>query len=410
MRLIFVLLFVSTLCAGQRTLIKIDGHNSFEFGGQFVPMSSSQVGIWAAYNGFFRGELFVNKYTSSFSSGTEFGGRITVPVLKQSETFPINVFGDGEYTRFENSGFSSDYIYGAAIVSHRIRNGSTIISPFASAGYIRFSSSGDFKWTVGIDVQLSKILLSAEHGRIGSGGTTYLRAGIKLGKTGSAQQEISQEEPEELPFFNQGQNEETDPGQKTNATDEPGQMGADEQDKIDQGQDEPDVVRQATEDEARKLEEQEVEEERQRQEQLKKERIARDQERLEQLRAEQEAMKQRQLEQQKKEEALLEQQRLQEEERKQLELNAEKQPIREEANAIVASQEGKFGVQFFASRVSNKSFPNVDQLGTIHIEYISEQNLYRYLVGYYASRSEAEEIKGRMVQMGYTDSFVKGIE
>ncbi len=391
MKTTLLFLLICTTAIGQHTLINLNGINTYEFGGQYATMGSSTFGLWGAYNGPFRAELSVDKYTSSFSNGTIFGARVTVPILKQSDNLPINILADGKYTRFQNSGFSSSNFYGGGIVSHQIKTGSAIISPFVSVGYEKFSSGGDLKWSIGGDAQVNNLVFGIEHGRTGGFGTTYVNFGYKFG----GQMKSESDTPEEITDFETEEELALRESERQNAERLRREMAA------------ADSLNQALE-KAAQLQTEDVDDlaEQKRQEEeaelLKIERAKAEQIRQEQLRVQQLLADQRKAEEDriKKEEA----NRVARANAERLRLEAEQIEI---PRVITPTNSDNFSVQFFASVHGDKTFDNLSHVSSIIVEKVEGRNLYRYKLGFYSTREEAERIAEELKQLGYSGAFVK---
>ena len=369
MRLSLLLVFVSTLSFGQHTLININEEKAFEFGGQYATSSSGLAGVWAAYNAGFRLEAFVDKYTSSFSQGTLWGGRFTLPLAKQSEKLPINILLDTKATRFQSSGFGNTSYSGSGIISHQIKNDNTIISPYGNVGYLRFSSSGDIRWGLGADVQINKLVLGIEYGNTGGSGVTYFNLGYKFGLGPTK----AKKEADEIKIQEEQAEQERLERERTLAEQE-AQRQQEEQKQLEQ----------------QRLEQEQAEERRQ------------EQRRLEQQKAEEEKRATELAEQQR-----LEQQKLEEERKEQLRMEEQHAEEQVEQENLEPKSQGDFSVQFFASRSKDKVFEDIAHLGAISIENVPDRSLYRYVLGNYMSREEAEKIVVTLASLGYEDAFVR---
>lgn len=65
-----------------------------------------------------------------------------------------------------------------------------------------------------------------------------------------------------------------------------------------------------------------------------------------------------------------------------------------------------YNVQFIALSSNTKIFTDVEKLGSIQIDYFSEQNVYRYRCGHFDSRTKAESLLRKIKVLGFSDAFI----
>lgn len=69
--------------------------------------------------------------------------------------------------------------------------------------------------------------------------------------------------------------------------------------------------------------------------------------------------------------------------------------------------EGDFVIQFFASIHGDKSFTDLSKFGKIIVQQVPERSLYRYNIGYFRNRIEAEIVLAEVRSTGWYDAFVR---
>lgn len=69
--------------------------------------------------------------------------------------------------------------------------------------------------------------------------------------------------------------------------------------------------------------------------------------------------------------------------------------------------EGDIVIQFFASIYGDKNFDQLSKFGKIIVEQVPENSLYRYNIGYFRNRIEAEIVLEEVRGIGWTDAFVR---
>lgn len=65
-----------------------------------------------------------------------------------------------------------------------------------------------------------------------------------------------------------------------------------------------------------------------------------------------------------------------------------------------------YKIQFVALKISNKSFPRMENIGTIGHEYFTKKSMYRYTLGPYSSEDEAVSDMLKVRAMGFEDAFL----
>lgn len=414
---------------GQRTLIQIDGKNTFEIGGQFTRTSDLNLGgLWMAYNGPVRFEVTANKVLDQFDLLTEFTGWLTVPLLKQKQSFPLFVNLDGVYSTVATGGENLSAIYGGGVIGHQIKSNSSVISPYIAAGYNKPDGfDGSLRYGGGIDFQFSKVVLGIEYATEELGNVLSVKLGVKIGGNGERASEKQAFEDME---------------------DEADKLAAMEKADMERLQKEMEEV-----------------------EQLNKEL---EEKRLADLRSEKEAIeaekerKAKEMEEKTatgdqnsdtavantspsdtlsnsnntsasnaantaKEQPLSNEEKLAQLKNAVDNLGKNTDPSnlgqvdeteiantpKSESNSsnttsnspsasttVEPNSSGNITVQFFASKSGTKNFSELGDLGQIIVDYVADKDLYRYKVGYFSSRSEADAVIRALSSRGFPGAYV----
>ena len=405
---------------GQHTLYLPSGTSAIEAGGMYAARGSAMAGIWGAYNGAVRVQVHVDKFTRSFGDATIFGARINVPVLKQSNSLPFNLLGEGMVRHNTFSGFSSTDFAGAAIISRQIKNNWTIISPYISAGYYKFDGGGDVKWTAGADASFNQFLVGIEYENIGGSGQIYFRAGYRFGSkkrsdngltaneslpVTEAIRPLSEEEAEDT----RRPKEEVAEDDNSNQSDQdlPSNEEPKHAESVIPGSvesvDTPPTDQSSLESADSMDEQSMAEEEAAKLEKEKAARIQKQQDELERLRQEQEDLLKRlnkdsrsatspPVPETAQQEEATETEAIETEATETESTETSPSPPAEPVRATSPASVERYSVQFFASSSPDKTFPDLTMLPSILIEKVEGQEVYRYKTGYFGDRNLAEDI------------------
>ncbi len=178
---------------GQRTLITLEEQPHVGFGIGYAHSGVHEIELFVAYNGPLRAEFALRKDPGSLS-GTLFGLNAVWPAITQSSRIPLNVVVEGEYQRYQSSGFSSNTYSVGGIIGHMFDSPHRAIQLYSVIGYSNARHRYDFfggtsesrsnvRWGVGIDAlfRATGLVLSLEHQRVGSNGLTFVTLGYKIG-------------------------------------------------------------------------------------------------------------------------------------------------------------------------------------------------------------------------------------